>query len=190
MGRAGLSPEAVVDLALALIDEEGPAALTLSAVASRAGVATPSLYKHVRGLADLRDLITRRVLTDLTDRVTAAVLGRSRDEALSALMHAYRAYVRQHPARYSAMSQQPPDHGPTQAAAQRLLDVILATLRGYGLQGPDAVHAARALRSTVHGFAALEAAGGFGLPEDLDTSYDLLTRMTITALSAGATTPG
>ncbi|MDI5938548.1 TetR-like C-terminal domain-containing protein, partial [Micromonospora sp. DH15] len=47
-------------------------------------------------------------------------------------------------------------------------------LRGYGLDGDDAVDATRVLRSALHGFLALEAAGGFGLPRDLDRSYDQL----------------
>lgn len=40
MPRAGLSPEAVVDAAVAVVDAGGPGALTLAAVAGRAGVAT------------------------------------------------------------------------------------------------------------------------------------------------------
>ena len=43
MPRAALSADAVVAVAMDLLDEIGPAALTLSAVAARAGVATPSL---------------------------------------------------------------------------------------------------------------------------------------------------
>ena len=53
MPRAGLSPRVVVDLALEVVDDGGPsgwADLGLSAVAHRAGVAVPSLYKHVDGL--------------------------------------------------------------------------------------------------------------------------------------------
>jgi hypothetical protein len=34
-------------------------------------------------------------------------------------------------------------------------------LRGYGLAEPDLTDAVRLLRSTFHGFVALEAAGGF-----------------------------
>lgn len=34
-------------------------------------------------------------------------------------------------------------------------------LRGYGLAEPDLTDAARLLRSTFHGFVALEASGGF-----------------------------
>ncbi|HEX2315049.1 MAG TPA: TetR-like C-terminal domain-containing protein [Thermomonospora sp.] len=182
MPRVGLSPEGVVDAAIALVDEEGPAVLTLAAVAARAGVATPSLYKHVRNLAELRRLLTLRVLDELTERLTTAALGRSRDDAVQALMRAYRSYVVDHPGRYAAMEQAPDPDPRLQAASQRLLDVILAVLRGYDLAGADLVHAARCFRSAVHGFAVLEAAGGFGLPEDLETSYQRLTAMVIGGL--------
>ena len=62
------------------------------------------------------------------------------------------------------------------AAAQGAVDVVLAVLRGYGLEGDDAIHAARAVRSALHGFVALEAAGGFGIPVDLDESYARMVR--------------
>ncbi len=75
MARAGLTPEIVVDLALAIVDEHGLAAVTLSAVAARAGVATPSLYKHVRNLAELAELVSIRVMDQLADRGYAAVAG-------------------------------------------------------------------------------------------------------------------
>src|SRR5690606_6751367 len=55
--RAGLSHDAVVRLAVEVVDEAGAtgfADLTLAKVAARAGVAAPSLYKHVGSLADLR----------------------------------------------------------------------------------------------------------------------------------------
>src|ERR1044071_6177444 len=103
MPRAGLSTTAVVDAALLVVDESGIDALTLAAVAQRTGVATPSLYKHVAGLGELRTLIGARVLDDMAAHFTKAVMGRSGDDAVVAVMHAYRGYVRAHPARYAAM---------------------------------------------------------------------------------------
>ncbi|TDD83117.1 TetR/AcrR family transcriptional regulator [Actinomadura rubrisoli] len=177
MPRAGLSPDAVVDAAIAIVDAEGPDALTLAAVAGKAGVATPSLYKHVRNLAELRQLVTVRVMEELADRLGNAALGRSRDDAVRALMRAYRSYVVEHPSRYASMEQSAEPLERVDAVAERLLGIILAVLRGYALKGPDLIHAARCLRSAVHGFAVLEAAGGFGLPEDLEASYELLITM-------------
>jgi hypothetical protein len=50
--------------------------------------------------------------------------------------------------------------------------VLLAILRGYGLEGDEAIHAARGVRSARHASLALESGGGFGLAVDLDESFD------------------
>jgi hypothetical protein len=59
---------------------------------------------------------------------------------------------------------------------------VLAVLGSYGLRGEDALHAARGLRSVAHGFATLEVAGGFGIPIDLDESFDRLLRAFVVGL--------
>jgi AcrR family transcriptional regulator len=182
MARASLSKEAVVDLAVREVDEGGPEALTLSAVAARAGVATPSLYKHVRNLAELRELLSARIIDEISDELGRAVLGRSGDESLEALMDAWRAYVVSHPHRYAMVIQAP--HPGLLEAGERLLGIMLAALRGYGLTGSDGIHAVRCLRAAVHGFAVLETSGAFGMPEKLDDSYDLLKRMIVSGLAA------
>jgi AcrR family transcriptional regulator len=177
-----LTPAAVVDVALGIVDEHGPDGLTLAAVAQGCGVATPSLYKHVASLGELKTLVGVRVLEGMTDQFTATVLGSGGDEAVTALMHAYRAYVAAHPKRYAAMPMDPL-HDPIQeAAGKKLVGVMYATLRGYGLEGSAAVHATRRLRVIVHGFASIEAGGGFGLPEDLDGTYDQLIQMYLASL--------
>ncbi|MEV7781521.1 TetR-like C-terminal domain-containing protein [Kitasatospora sp. NPDC088351] len=175
MPRVGLTPDQVVGHALALIDEQGPEALTLAAVAGRAGVATPSLYKHVSGgLAELRRLVAVRVTEELADRLAEAALGRGGGDAVAAVLRAYHAYATEHPHRYNALPQAPrPDDDLTRAAG-RLVGVIVAVLREYGLDGPEAIHAARTVRSVAHGFASLSIGGGFQLAEDLSVTQDRL----------------
>lgn len=174
MPRAGLSTAAVVEAALGTVDEQGVEALTLAAVAQRTGVATPSLYKHVAGLGELRTLLGARVIEDMAEHFTRAVLGRGGDEAITALLHAYRAYVKAHPARYAAAPLDPLHDPALAAAGGKLLEVVFGALRAYDLEPSAAVHAARCLRAVAHGFASLEAGGGFGLPEDLDQTYEQL----------------
>jgi AcrR family transcriptional regulator len=174
---AGLSPAAVVDAALAVLDAGGLESLTLAAVAERAGVAPPSLYKHISGLADLRALVAVRVMDELVSELTGAVVGRSRDDAIEALMWAGRRYIQRYPARYVAVPPDPLRDPATAEAGARLIEVFLAVLRGYRLSGPAAIHATRVLRSMLHGFCAIEAAGGFGLPEDLDETFRQLIHM-------------
>jgi AcrR family transcriptional regulator len=177
MPRVGLSTAAVVDAALAVVDEHGMDALTLAAVAGRTGVAAPSLYKHVGNLAELRALVAERVMDEMVERLGAAVMGHSGDDAVAVLMRASRAYVLEHPARYAAVPHDPLHVPALAAAGTRLLNVFLAALRGYGLEDAAAIHATRCLRAMVHGFAAIEAAGGFGLSEDVDDTYEQLIRM-------------
>jgi hypothetical protein len=121
-------------------------------------------------------------MEEMTERFAAAVMGRSGDDAVAVLMRTYRAYVVEHPARYSAMPSDPM-HVPALArAGTRLLDVIFAVLRGYGLAEPATIHATRCLRAIVHGFASIEASGGFGLPEDVDATYEQLIQMFLASL--------
>jgi TetR/AcrR family transcriptional regulator, tetracycline repressor protein len=56
---AGLSVTAIVDEALTVIAERGVEGLTMSALAERLGVRSPSLYHHVRDKAELLDLVAR-----------------------------------------------------------------------------------------------------------------------------------
>ena len=182
MPRAGLSARAVVDIAVDIIDGQGQDALALSSVAARAGVAPPSLYKHVASLGELRALVAVRVLEEMTDEATSAVMGLSGDAAIVALMRRMRDYAVAHPARYLAV---PPDplHDPALTeAAERFLGVFLAVLRSYDLQGPAAIHAVRTLRVIIHGFAAIESSGGFGLTEDPAETYKHLIQMYLATL--------
>jgi AcrR family transcriptional regulator len=185
--RAGLSTSAVVEAATALLDERGPGALTLAGVAARTGVAAPSLYKHVDSVAALRRLVSLQILREVTGVVAAAVLGRSGDQAVAALMLAYNAYATEHPNRYALFPQQPQDDPCLAAAQQQLVDIVLAVLLGYGIEGADAIHAGRCIRATMHGFAALRLAGGFGLPQQTGVTHEHLVRMVVTGLKACAT---
>jgi AcrR family transcriptional regulator len=180
--RAGLSPAAVVDVALALIDEKGLDALSLAAVADRAGVAAPSLYKHVGSLADLRELMAERILRQVTATFATEVMGRAGDDAVVALMRAYRAYALGHTARYLLVPLDPLHQEGLVEAGKELMDVFAAVMRGYGLDPSATTHAIRRLRAAAHGFATLEAGGGFGLDEDVDESYERLIDMCVRSL--------
>ncbi len=176
MPRSGLDSDAVVAAAAALADAEGLQAVTLAKVAAQLGVKSPSLYVHVDGLSGLRRRIAARGARELTAGLQAAVAGRSGREALAALAEAYRAYARAHPGTYAATQNTANLEGPEAgAAAAAALDVVFAVLRGYALEDEDAaIHAARVVRSALHGFVSLESDAGFGIDLDLDQSFSLL----------------
>ncbi|MGL4178035.1 MAG: TetR-like C-terminal domain-containing protein [Dermatophilaceae bacterium] len=175
MPRAGLSTDIVVARAADLADAAGLDSLTLAVLAEDCGVRVPSLYKHVGGLADLRRRVALAGLRELHALTTRAVAGRTGRQALGELATAYRAFARARPGRYTATLRAPsPDDEELLSMTDSLTGLLLDVVSDYGHQGDRAVHAARSVRSALHGFVSLEAAGGFGLPQDLDASFDAL----------------
>jgi AcrR family transcriptional regulator len=183
MPRAGLDTEAVVAAAAALADADGLHQLTLARLAAALGIRTPSLYAHINGLDDLRARLGARGAWELAAALQLAAAGRAGGDALRAIALAYREYAHTHPGIYAAM-QIASDTDEFQAAGAAVVGPIVAVLRGYALEGEPAIHAVRAIRSALHGFVALEREGGFGLPIDIDDSYDNLVTMLEAGLAA------
>jgi AcrR family transcriptional regulator len=182
--RAGLSRDAVVAAALDLVDAGGAAGfdrLTLARVAERTGVAVPSLYKHVNGLDDLRRGVALGAVRALHDVITREAVGRAGPEALRAVARGIRSFASEHPGWYAAVQVTPAlgaDDRLTEAASSTV-EAIAAVLRGFDLPEARTVDAVRLVRSAVHGFVVLEQGGGFGLPDDLDQSFDVLVAATV-----------
>jgi AcrR family transcriptional regulator len=185
MPRAGLTPQVVTRAASSLVDREGPDALTITRVADDLGVRPPSLYNHIDGRDGLERLVALDGIDRLADACRAAVMGRSLGTAVRALAHAYRAFATAHPGVYLLLQRVRPEDTEYGARAARLLEPVLAMLSGYGLGGPDRVHAARTVRSALHGFVTLEQQSGFGLDVDVDDSFEWL----LDALERGVTSP-
>jgi AcrR family transcriptional regulator len=175
MARAGLTPTRVIAEAASVADEVGLERLTLAAVAGRLGVTLPSLYKHVNGLDAIRREVALLGVRELTVLLSAAAAGRAGRDALHGVTDAYRAYAHRRPGVVAA-SVMAPREGDSEhvAAAEQIMGVLVATLSGYGLVGVDLIDAIRSLRVTLHGFTALEDAGGFGLPHSVDGTFERL----------------
>jgi AcrR family transcriptional regulator len=172
--RVGLTGEEVVASAAGLADEIGYPGVTMGVLADRLGVRTPSLYKHVGGLADVQHRLATLTMNEFGEVIRDAVQGKAGLDALAALLTAARAYVTAHPGRYMATigaEFRGPDD-PLLVAGTRVINSIAAVLRGYGVAEPEMNHAIRAIRSTMHGFAMLEASGGFQWDADPDQSFE------------------
>ncbi|MGK9461927.1 TetR/AcrR family transcriptional regulator [Streptomyces sp. G6] len=173
MPRAGLTTDRVVAAAADLADASGFENVTVSALARHFGVKDASLYTHVRNLQNLRVRVALLAGGELIDEIAAAVAGRAGKEALAAFAGAYRSYALRHPGRYAAtqirVDQSLVADSP---ALRRTAEITHGMLRAYGLTEPDLTDAVRLLRSTFHGYCALEATGGFGAPRDVRASWD------------------
>jgi AcrR family transcriptional regulator len=179
--RAGLSEDRVVEEAENLADEG--AAVTLVELARRLGVQVPSLYKHVSGSDELHRLMSIRAKNEFADVLTRAAVGKSGADALAALAVAYRNWATQHPGRYATTLRAPDAADPADLdASGRAIQVIFDALGGYGLVDKDLVDATRIIRSSLHGFVTLTAAGAFALP-DLDQSFARMVAMFRTTLA-------
>lgn len=187
--RAGLTRQTVIDAAAALADDNGLDALTLAGVAKALGVRTPSLYNHVDGLDDVRDALTRRMITDLHAAVRNAAVGRAGDDAIRAIARAYREFAHRHPGLYATLV--PSAEGGSEAtrtASHELIETVLDSLAAYGLGDDEALHATRTIRTVLHGFVSLELAGGFQLDLDVDATFDFVVDLLVSGLQRAAVT--
>jgi AcrR family transcriptional regulator len=158
-----------------ILEAEGPAKLTMQAVALRVGVRAPSLYKRVKSRDDLIGLIAESAVSDLALLLQNAATSAPRPDArehLIALAHEFRAFARANPAGFhlifaSAPSPTSPDVTLLARAAQPLME---ATAQ---LAGPEnALDAARTVTAWANGFISMELAGAFQLGGDVDRAFE------------------
>ena len=173
--RLGLDRRAVIATAVQIVDRQGSSALTMTKLADELGIRLPSLYAHVRGQFDLRRELWLWAVNDLGDRVGEAVMGRRAEEALFAFATELRNYARRYPGRYQLTLDSPKPFDEEAAAVRRRANApFRAVIRSFGLDGPQAVHAGRALRAAIHGFVGLEANDAIALDGADDSFRELI----------------
>ncbi|NUU76064.1 TetR/AcrR family transcriptional regulator [Paenibacillus xylanilyticus] len=180
--RQGLDRGALLSAAAQLADSDGFQALTLAALAQRLDVRSPSLYNHISGLPGLRQELALMSVEQLSQALASAAAEHTGDEAIQAIAAAYIGFVRQHPGLYEASFHAPDRDEPELAAASTAtLEILLRALQPYPLSEAEALHAVRGLRSLCHGFASIEAQGGFNM--DFEPHESL--RLTVKAFIYG-----
>lgn len=162
--------EALLQAALGLIAEKGPAGFTFADAARTAGVSAAAPYRHFRDRDDLLANIAQRGFEQFEQVLTQAWDdGRPNTvTAFERLGKAYLAFARNEPAFYSAMFESgiPADSDPALAAAgERAFGVIraaaerLAALTPPGVPRPPALMMALHIWSMSHGIASLFGRG-------------------------------
>jgi TetR/AcrR family transcriptional regulator, tetracycline repressor protein len=147
--RGSLTREEIIKEALALLEQEGPGALSMRRLADRLGVTPNALYTHVRGKADLIDGLIDQVYAGLT-----LELDRSGDwtQQLTTLSQAIRDHLLAHPA-VVPYALQRPGLGPH---SLRLGEAVYNVLRPAGFSDQAVVGTVYALLTYILGFVALE----------------------------------
>jgi AcrR family transcriptional regulator len=174
--RAVLTRERIVAAAVELVDEAGPDALTMRAVAGRLEAGTMSLYRHVSGRDELLDLVLAAMAAEVTERPAS---GDWRAD-LAALAHDVHAGLLRRP-HLTVLLTSRSGRGTAEVA---LLDRTIGILRRAGLSPQDAVLANHALGNYIAGAALWEAVGLAG------TSGEERARRREAAVEAVASLPG
>jgi AcrR family transcriptional regulator len=144
----------ILDAGLAIADEQGLDAVSMRAVAQRAGVTAMALYPHVRSKADLLDGMVGRVLTELLPHVAPGLDWRER---LRSVARAGRKLAHQHPWGATLLLARPsvtPD-------AASVVDLFYTLLLDAGVPPAEVPRLERLVSTVILGFAASEVGGRF-----------------------------
>lgn len=170
--KPGIELHSIIQTSREIVDEKGIHALTLATVAKKLSIRTPSLYNHIESLTALRKALAVHGLEALYHHLTHSLSDQSGDKAIHTFSLAYIQFVRKHPGLYEATlwAGEAPVSPEAEKVTTGIVGLVVKLLNYYQLEGEDAIHAARGLRSILHGFASLDQHHGFGLPVDLDIS--------------------
>ncbi|MGW2642505.1 TetR/AcrR family transcriptional regulator [Streptomyces sp. NPDC001348] len=150
----------IVAAARDLLEESGPALLTMRTLADRLGIKAPSLYKHFPDKHAVEVELVAQLLTESAEALEAA---ESRAPgSLEALATAYRDHALAHPHLYRLATERPLPHAELPAGLEDR--AALPLLRACG----GDLDLARAVWAFAHGMVILEIHGRF--PEDADLS--------------------
>ena len=144
--------------ARALLEDDGPEALTMRNLAGRLGIKAPSLYKHVKNRREIETLLAAEALKEIGSALAA-------ESELTAMGRAYRRWALANPGLYRIATTRPLDRenlpaGVEEAAAAPLIEAV------GGQQDR-----ARATWALAHGLTMLELDGRFPADADIDAAW-------------------
>lgn len=174
--RTGDMRGALVAAALAVLQREGPAGLTVRNITSEAGCSTTGVYTYFGGKQGLVEAIFVEGFDSFDHAVRPALASGD----LPAAGRAYRRWALDHRTQYMVMfGRAVPDYVPSDAARARALMSFASLAEGVERAAPGTDHAERAyhLFATVHGYVMLEMAGMSGATEtDSEALYERALR--------------
>lgn len=168
------TPSWPVRAALEILDEDGFRAVSVRAVAARAGRTPMAVYRHVEDVDDLSRVVVRQVFEHWESQVYGLLEEEAPMARLERYADLYAAYERDHPHRYDVLfvlrhgigTHRFPDGFDERAAStfQILRDAVAETLAA-GVDAPrddrDPTEIALGLWATAHGLVMLRRSGRF-----------------------------
>ena len=148
---APLNRERILDGAIALIEGDGPSALSMRRLGSSLGVEGMAIYHHFSSRDELLDAIGERLLAPLHE----LELGTKWREACRSFATALRDLAGARPATFQLLGLQPLDTPTSLRAVERLVHVLVTA----GFSPARALGVYRATASYARGYALAEATG-------------------------------
>jgi AcrR family transcriptional regulator len=146
--------------ALELLEEGGATALSLRAVARRAGVAPSAPYRHYADRDALLSAVAAVGYRDLAEDLAAAHPAPSTVDDLAAVAAAYVQFALRRPALFRVMFGEPCDRDSSErVAATAAISAYVGAIVERAFPGPDPEALATAIWALVHGLAFLHLDG-------------------------------
>ena len=116
------------------------------------------------------------------------IADRSGIDALRGIAEADRAFAANHPGLYESFLPAPTEEDDPElyGIMAAPVFVVAGVMLDMGIPQERALHLVRALRALLHGFLDLEAKAGFGMPIDLETSFDVAVDVMLEAIKTEA----
>ncbi|HWE88196.1 MAG TPA: TetR/AcrR family transcriptional regulator [Pseudonocardiaceae bacterium] len=145
-----------------LLEEDGASALSLRAVARRAGVAHSAPYRHYADRDALVSAVAAVGYRELAERLATAHPSPSIPDDLAAIAVAYVQFALQRPALFRVMFGEPCDRdSPERVAATAAITQYVQAIVGRSFPGSDPEAMSTAVWALVHGLAFLHLDGKF-----------------------------
>ncbi len=181
MGRPlkanSLTPQDVIDAAIACLDREGESALGVNRVARALNIKPPAIYKHLDGNTGLRRAVAIAIWRDYLVDCRSQLAGINQSESLFRVgAISTRNFAKQYPARYAVMMQyqlRPTD--PEEAEIiQHSLQLFSECLQLSSLGTEAIVDTMRMVNAAIYGFIIREKSELMTLDRDPDASYEVM----------------
>ncbi|MBF6594634.1 MAG: TetR/AcrR family transcriptional regulator [Thermaceae bacterium] len=158
---AKTSPEAILETALELLEQEGQANLSMRNLAQQLDLKAPSLYRYYADKKALEVAMVGYATDLLRQQIESGIEGLVPRKALKKAAEIYLEFTRAHPNLYAlTMNASRFPYHPS-GTGKALWNVLLAVV-GRVTKNPDDTAATVALWAFLHGFANLEHSGMFG----------------------------
>src|SRR3981081_3396975 len=156
---------ALVRAALELLEESGATALSLRAVARRAGVSPAAPYRHYADREALVSAVAAVGYRELAERLVAAHPAPATPEQLASVAVAYVQFALEQPALFRMMFGEPCDRdNDERVAATAAVSLYLREIVARCFPQADAEALAPAIWALVHGLAFLHLDGQLAVP--------------------------